>query len=199
MLIDLLTKILFEFLDRVAGWVMKRKRRRAALEGHALLISWREVGTKMEQLIAAVHKNTRPDQIIGINRGGSIVGGMIAKSLDSATDRKQNLVLNVIRVKTNPESAELQCTNMPEGPEPECILLCDDSQRSGSHLRIALSHLRSLYPRAEINTVVLLKCAITQGPDAPAPPHVTYSGIEVHGEAHLPWDAKYQELLSKDR
>ena len=97
-----------------------------------------------------------PDYIFGINRGGAIIGGIIAKKL-----KKPVIYLLEVNFDKNKELRiiEHQSGNeiQVQGQNRIKILLVDDSFRSGEHMSVASEHLKEKYKNVELRRIVLLE------------------------------------------
>ena len=121
-----------------------------------------------------------PEVIYGIDRGGPIVGNMIAKRLP--LDR-------VYQLKIIDEGGERQAIQLSAPSEaPTKILLVDDASYTGKNMETARKHLANRYPSAEI-----LSCAIvtqrTANPGRRPKDNVDcFAYYTLDGSCLLPWD-----------
>lgn len=96
-----------------------------------------------------------PDYIFGINRGGAIVGGILAKKL-------QKPQVYILYVNLDHDSSkhiiehrgDTDTTIIKNG---EKILLVDDALRNDEHMRIASEYLKKTYPNIELRRMVVLQ------------------------------------------
>ena len=128
----------------------------------------------------------RPDYIVGINRGGAIVGGWLAKQIGLETP-----ILMVVN-SDEPQGRRVAVRLGRNGQLAGRIYLVDDAQRKGEHMREAFAYLTSKHPGVEIRRAVLLQMDVPhQGPEAVAfratrSEFVGYS--TTNGSIILPWD-----------
>jgi len=92
-----------------------------------------------------------PHYIFGINRGGAILGGMLAKRL-----KLPRLALIYVNCDL-PENLRVQLETISTDAIGGKVLLVDDLKSKGEHMREAYQHLRRLYPNVEIRRIVLLE------------------------------------------
>ena len=141
----------------------------------------------------------RPDLIVGINRGGSIVGGMICKRLDLC-----RVLPIIILWRTDPSgqreyyvAGRPACEADHPGDDPgdvRRILITDDAFRTGNHVRLARAELREMFPRADIRVAALISVrqdvSYGEGPGRGEIGGPTYYGELVGSRGfELPWDA----------
>ena len=131
-------------------------------------------------------RSYRPDCIVGINRGGAIVGGWLAKQLQLETP-----ILLIVN-SDEPQGRRVTPRLGRNGQLVGRIYLVDDAQRKGEHMREALAYLVSKYPGVEIRRAVLLQMNVPhQGPES-----VTFRATQsefvgfstTNGSVVLPWD-----------
>jgi hypoxanthine phosphoribosyltransferase len=96
----------------------------------------------------------KPDYIFGINRGGAIVGGMMAKKL-----KKPLVYILEVNFDKDTEKRVVEHRIHDDIPSQNQmkILLTDDAFRAGEHMSAASNYLKQKYPNAEIRRVVLLE------------------------------------------
>lgn len=132
-------------------------------------------------LIFGYVKKCDPTVIFGINRGGAIIGGLVAKHLDFPR-------VNLLDVR--PEKGEVIEQRKDIEIDTSHILLLDDSIRRGVHMEEASNYLRREYDYDEITRITLLN--VTQANPAPGKDHIqqiAYSPFSTsRGDALLPWD-----------
>jgi len=113
--------------------------------------TWEEVDAGLQRLYEYA-KSFAPDHIIGINRGGAIVGGCIGKQLG-----KWVKLLTVDDDLEDPKVLEhFDGSGWAKG-EGLRLLLVDDSKRRGRHSQRALKLLEDKYPKAIRRYCVLLE------------------------------------------
>lgn len=144
----------------------------------------------IERLLGAVISQIgdwHPEVVVGINRGGAIVGGLVAKRLGLPG-------ISLIQVLYSVEDEAYTVVREPV-PEPAArVLVTDDSYRRGDHARVAKAHLRRLFPDAEIRYAVFVEFP----QDNPAADSMANrrvpGGPDIAGERNrspefkLPWD-----------
>jgi hypoxanthine phosphoribosyltransferase len=122
--------------------------------------TYNDVHEGMRELVFFA-RNFRPDLIVGINRGGAIVGGILGKHLDCMA-----YVLEVVSKENR-----VRFTGDDDILKGKRILLVDDRISTGHHMKLAYEYLRS--SAADIRTAVFAWIVDTgsgvdlqQGPDA---------------------------------
>jgi hypoxanthine phosphoribosyltransferase len=160
-------------------------------------------GSSERQLISTTSNSAqpmrewRPDLIVGINRGGSIVGGMLAMHFGL------NRVIPVIILWTTDDDGhrEYRTAVMPEytadhpDDDPgtvQRILLTDDAFRTGNHVKLARRELQAVFPTAEIRVAALISVrqdvSYGEGPGRGGVGGPTYYGQLVSSRNFkLPW------------
>ena len=149
----------------------------------------------MVELEAAARK-FRPDLIVGINRGGAIVGGLLAKRL-----RLPGVVL--IDVPDGAEEPALAGShwNALEGEEyppsggvrwlrrdPERVLVVDDGAHTGTHMSRAKLCLAHTFPEAEVKGAVMLYNEhVSVAPEPAQCPIDIWAYKTRSSEVGLPW------------
>jgi hypoxanthine-guanine phosphoribosyltransferase len=126
------------------------------------------------------------DQIVAINRGGSIVGGWLAKRLGLKAP-----IIFVVNSDWPPGQRVVPQVDR-EIEFGGKVYLVDDVQRKGEHMREAVQYLRTHCPRAEIRRAVLLQMDVPHaGPEtvtfmnAPC----DFRGFYTYSaKVSLPWD-----------
>lgn len=146
-------------------------------------LSWGDVSKGITNILLPYAKSFKPDVIFGINRGGAIVGGIIAKKLNIP----QVFILDInfdrptILIEQRQDRALLGSR----------ILLVDDALRTGAHMRAAGEYLRNQYKNIELRRMVILCLMIEEiGPErVPRIPSVECYAFFTHdGRVKLPWD-----------
>lgn len=147
------------WLTKKIRWVVVQDPKQSVTKGR---LSFEDVKLGIDILVEdAVRFN--PDWIFGINRGGAIVGGMIAKKL-----KKPFVYLLETNLDKDKERRVIEHRVGDDIPTQSRtkILLTDDAFRSGEHMSWASEYLKSRYPNAELRRVVLLEIKFTQvGPE----------------------------------
>lgn len=131
-------------------------------------------------------RNYRPDHIVGINRGGAIVGGWLAKQLEREAP--------VIFIVNSDEPAgrrvipQLSRSVTLSGR----VYLVDDAQRKGEHMREATDYLRTKYQGIQVRRAVLLQMSVPhKGPESVAfrGTQSEFNGFTTRdANVVLPWD-----------
>jgi hypoxanthine phosphoribosyltransferase len=157
------------------------------------------------QMITTTHNNAkpignwRPDLIVGINRGGAIVGGMISRRFDYVR------VLPVLVLWTTDENGQrdyyVAVPPPREANHPDddpgtvrSILLTDEAFRTGTHVKHARKALEETFPNADIRvaTLISVRQDVSHGGMGPGRGEVggpTYYGQRVGSQNfELPWD-----------
>jgi hypoxanthine phosphoribosyltransferase/class 3 adenylate cyclase len=134
----------------------------------------------------------RPDHIYGINRGGAIVGGMIAKRLGIP-------IVFILQVFPGKTKEVVNCGLSLRQLTGKKVLLVDDALRRGKHMRPATNYLRQVLKQKEIMRMVLLKETIAN-PQRDSEKETSMSDIEKYvyftdREVFLPWDKEGQKYL----
>lgn len=118
-----------------------------------------DISRAMERMVTDA-RQYRPDQIVGINRGGAIVGGWLAKQLELEPP-----TLLIVNSDQPPGSRVAPCLS-DAGKLSGRVYLVDDAQRKGEHMREAVSHLTGTHTVTEIRRAVLLQMNIPhRGPE----------------------------------
>lgn len=140
-------------------------------------LTYDEVVAGVADLIAAA-REWKPDRIVGINRGGAIVGGMIAKALG---------LRYVAIVAMVSEGAGLRVVERPSPDEQVSrALLVDEANRTGRHALVAQHELASLYPAAEVRVAALVDVGfVTNDDESRTTDLVAYT---TRIEVGFPWD-----------
>ena len=125
-----------------------------------------------------------PDVIIGINRGGALVGGYIAKKLNKP-------IVYSIDVNFDRDNRIIDYSDSYIPSDTKKILLVDDSIRSGRHMRDASAYLKTKHPNCELRRAVLLEIrSVSPSPEstfAPNPVEVT-AFHSFDARVKLTWD-----------
>lgn len=169
------------------------------LRGHALIVRVHDPQKNVEQdnlsvidiaramkRMAEDAERYKPDYIVGINRGGAIVGGWLAKQLEM--EAPILLIVNSDEPQARRVTARLGRNGQLTGK----IYLVDDAQRKGEHMREAAEYLSSKHSGVMVRRAVLLQMDVThQGPEAVAfrAPRSEFVGfLTTNGSIALPWD-----------
>ncbi len=136
-------------------------------------------------ILAEYAKTYNPDFIYGINRGGAILGGLLAKQLNKPC---------VYILTVNYDRAPGKRIIEHRGDKKEIfgkILLVDDAIRKGDHMREAAVYLKSRYGNVEIRSAVLLKMDVPHfGPEESTFHEIIDLSVfrTNQSSALLPWD-----------
>jgi len=169
------------------------------LRGHALIVRVHDPNKNVEQdslsvidvadamkRMAEDAERYQPDYIVGINRGGAIVGGWLAKQLQM--EAPILLIVNADKPQDRRVVARLGRGGQLTGK----IYLVDDAQRKGEHMREAVAYLNDKHPGLEIRRAVVLQMDVThQGPESVAfrATRSEFRGfLTTNGSVALPWD-----------
>jgi hypoxanthine phosphoribosyltransferase len=170
------------------------------VRGHALIVRVHDPHKNVEQdslsvidvaramkQMAEDARLYRPDYIVGINRGGAIVGGWLAKQLQM--EAPVLLLVNADQPPGRRVEARLGRSGQLAGK----IYLVDDAQRKGEHMREAVTYLNAKHPGVEIRRAVVLQMQVQhQGPETVAfrATRSEFAGfLTANGNVALPWDA----------
>lgn len=140
----------------------------------------------------------RPDLVAGINRGGSIVGGMLAKHFELY--RVMPIIIpwrldddghKDYYVAVRPQWEADHPEDDPDGVRR--ILLADEAFRTGQHVKLARQALREAFPQADIRVATLISVrqdvSHGEGPGRGGVGGATYYGQLVSSRNfELPWD-----------
>lgn len=128
------------------------------------VLSYTDVEAGIEKLAHAAQR-LKPDHVVGINRGGAIVGGCLAKKLHIPDPAKNSgfFLLNVYlpRPEEPLEKAEVieQRADSIQIKAGDTVLLVDDSMRTASHMALAEKYLLKTYEDIKLKKYVLLHVA----------------------------------------
>ncbi len=147
-------------------------------------LGYRDVALGLEAIIRDA-SNFNPDAIYGINRGGAIVGGIVAKALGLPQ-------VFILAVNCDMPSRKVEEQRKGKAAPGKRLLVIDDAMRKGEHMREAAAYLKSNYPGVELRRIVLLKVAVAH----PGPEKVAFSERSVEccpfvakdSTVMLPWD-----------
>jgi hypoxanthine phosphoribosyltransferase len=144
-----------------------------------------DVSKAMQRMVEDA-RQYRPDLVVGINRGGAIVGGWLAKQLE--LDPPALLIVN----SDQPPNCRVTPCLSDAGKLTGRIYLVDDAQRKGEHMREAAAYLTGTQTVSEIRRAVLLQMKVLHmGPEAKA---FRYTAADFAGfstsdaNVVLPWD-----------
>ena len=144
----------------------------AAMAGSRREMSWQEFGERMRELALAVERRGTPEVVVGIARGGSIVGCTLSFLL--------GVDYYPIRLKKQGGA-----TRVVVGPSPDLfgkrVALVDDLSESGDTFRIARVELAQV-GAASVTTVAFARRVPGFSPDLWA--------LEVSGKVRFPWAAE---------
>lgn len=142
-------------------------------------LSYADVEKGLEILVKAA-RTFKPDVILGINRGGAIVGGCIAKKLGIPA-------VHVININCDAEDdARVNDSHVPPLDDVTNVLLVDDAMRKGEHMREAKRYLEKKPLDLNIHRAVLLKMTVPHH----GPERESFSNVSVETEAFVTEDAK---------
>jgi hypoxanthine phosphoribosyltransferase len=146
------------------------------------VLEWDEIGRGLEYLTECA-RNFEPSIIFGINRGGAIIGGMIAKQLEITQ-------LHIIQVNINTKEGvchiDEYITKDKINPDEKIkILITDDSLTRGQHMFEAQKHLRATYPQSELKSLVMVMFE-TKATGTTFDCDAAY--LTDSGKMYLPWD-----------
>jgi hypothetical protein len=144
-----------------------------------------DVSRAMERM-ADDAQRFKPDYIVGINRGGAIVGGWLAKRLGGNPP-----VLFVVNSDEPPSVRVLP--QLGEGQQLSGrIYLVDDAQRKGEHMREAADYLSKTGQVTGLRRAVILQMYVShQGPESHTFrfPDCEFVGFNTRdGNVLMPWD-----------
>jgi len=128
-----------------------------------------------------------PDYIFGINRGGAIIGGMVAKKL-----KKPLVYLLEVNFDKDQEKRVIEHRVGEDIPTQNRIkiLLTDDTFRAGDHMSMASDYLKIKYPNAEIRRAVLLEIKFS-----PVGPEITTRNrVPIERSAFFTYDARVRNV-----
>lgn len=157
------------------------------------------------QVIKTTETNARPieedwlpDLIVGINRGGSIVGGLLAKFYNLC-----RVIPIIILWRTDEDGSRDFYVAIPplresDYPDDEAetvqrILVADEAFRSGNHIRLARKAIRQIFPHADIRVATLVAvgqdASHNEGPGRGLAGGPTYYGqLVMSRRFEMPWD-----------
>lgn len=144
-------------------------------------LTYADVQVGCERLLEDA-RHFAPDEIVGINRGGAIVGGMLAKGLGIP-------FVKTINVNCDHKPAVV---TEPVDDLRGRILLVDDACRKGEHMREAYAWLAEREGVQAVRRVVMLNMSLNHmGPEKHVfnGGHVDKHAFMTHSSAvYLPWD-----------
>jgi hypoxanthine phosphoribosyltransferase len=154
-----------------------------AIQGSNLSIV--DVQRAMQRMVEDA-RQYQPDCIVGINRGGAIVGGWLAKQLGA------KVPVIVIANSDEPPGKRVIPQFSQDAALSGKIYLVDDAQRKGEHMREASDYLTAKYPNIQVRRAVLLQMSIPHpGFEAKAfrATRSEFNGFFTHdANVVLPWD-----------
>jgi hypothetical protein len=148
-------------------------------------ISIVDVERAMQRMVQDA-QDYQPSHIVGINRGGAIVGGWLSKQL--GREAPIIMIVNSDEPPGKRVTPHLSRNDTLSGR----VYLVDDAQRKGEHMREAAQYLMTKYPGVQVRRAVLLQMNVPhQGPES-----VAFRGTrsEFNGfmtrdvNVTLPWD-----------
>ena len=154
-----------------------------AVQGNSLSVV--DVQHAMQRMLEDA-RQYQPDCIVGINRGGAIVGGWLAKQLGAE-------VPTIVIVNSDEPAGKRVLPQFSRNTAISGkIYLVDDAQRKGEHMREARDFLTSKYPNVQVRRAVLLQMSVPhKGPEAKAfrGTRSEFNGFFTHdSNVVLPWD-----------
>jgi len=141
-------------------------------------LTWAEVANGIVDLVGQL-ADWHPDRIIGINRGGAIVGGMLAKALQI----RYIAVISIVE-----ENGHFRIEEAPTIDErPARIVIVDEARRSGRHLAYAETYVRAEFTKSEVRLMTLVDTAYVSMDSQR--PTLSYSAYSTRlSSVLLPWD-----------
>lgn len=115
--------------EALRRWKLTRFRVRDSgpLKRHSLSPEEADFGARK---IADFHRGQKPGILVGINRGGAIVGGFIAKFENVPRLYAMNVMVR--------DENDVECVGeFPDTADIKCIMIVDDVFRSGHHIQKA--------------------------------------------------------------
>lgn len=174
------------------GRVSYEKPRARGNVGPIDTLTWADADYAMKSLAEEV-AGFRPNVVVGIDRGGAIVAGVLAKHLRLPVS---TIASNPRWMLSSPEGSldEAIKTEFAQGRAFQRILIVDDALRFGTTMRRAVEVLRRLRPDSEIRTAVLLCLSASAGPTGrdrlgphkANPDYLVYT--TTRQDVRLPWD-----------
>lgn len=156
-----------------------------------------EVFEELEKLVKKI-KGFKPDYIVGINRGGAILGGMLAKRLN--IDYVYLVDVNCKKDKDAESCSIDKNLDIPEFKNKKCkVLLVDDAIRMGQHMNTVEEYLEQdfkkkyaeNYDKIKLRKAVLLYLDFPGRPSTGTKVKVNFKGrITTKSNLYLPWDYK---------
>lgn len=145
--------------------------------------SWKEVDKLTKKLIRQISDDMFvPDVIVGIGRGGSILGALLSGNLRTPGKNRNVPLLVVDRIYEwiNGERVEVENKMIDFSPlAGKKVLLVAGDVLTGGTMKFFLHEIESVGVK-EIKTACLVKgVASTYHPD--------YFGKEITGDFHMPW------------
>ncbi|MBS0198550.1 MAG: hypothetical protein JSR77_17505 [Planctomycetes bacterium] len=160
-------------MDDIQPWMLAAPNGSRGVAPGRRRLPWWNTSEAMRELIDKVKSmKPRPTVILGINRGGAIVGGVLSKALNLEPP-----ILLRVRKEEGDHVTEMRADS---APIRGVALLCDDTMYSGGNLKAALAYLFKKYPKLQVQTAILLTVNAERGsPEFNAiPPAVDFSGWE---------------------
>lgn len=153
--------------------------------GNFLHYSFNDVGGQFEAIVRAIdEEGWEPDVIFGINRGGAILGGMLAKQYRHDV----YWPVHVLRDPRRPDRLKATLPGAPKG-EFQRILLTDEAYRAGRHAPVAMAALRHRYGNADIRYATYIKQFESEvDPGHPGTPPDFFGEESMTAGFTLPWD-----------
>lgn len=153
-------------------------------------LGWPDAAQAMRTLAGRIAQHFHPDLVIGIDRGGSIVAGVLAKHLGIPS----STIASSTRWTISSPEGSLD-DGIKDQRSSRRVVVVDDACRFGNTMRTAIEVLQRQCPSAEIKTAVILNLnVLSVGPSGPNrlgsgkpnPDYYYYWTKRV--DVRLPWD-----------
>lgn len=143
------------------------------------------------ELLLAQARVFNPDYIYAINRGGAIVGGMLAKRLDMP-------LVYILEVRKDAKPQVVDHGKPAQGLKDRRILLVDDSVRTGTRMELASRYILKHIEKKNLMKMALLNVSIEHPGRLTAeyqPVVDKYAYFTHSGKVFLPWDSEGEKEL----
>lgn len=153
--------------------------------GDFVRYSFTEIGEQFRAVIMAIDAaEWEPEVIFGINRGGAILGAMLAKQYRHDV----YWPVHVLCDSAKPEQLTASLPGAPRTPFSR-ILLVDEAYRAGRHAPVARDALVRRYRAADVKYAVFVKQFEPDvDPGHPARPPDFFGAVSVTAGFTFPWD-----------